>query len=309
MTDQNSTYAIGIDVGGTTVDAGLVVQDGSDHSLNISGNVARIDSPSEKPFEEMIKQLGDLIIQVKHEASESGNEVSVIGIAMPGPFDYVNGISKMPQKFLDAYEKDFKTPLQHLAQAPIFFVNDADAFGLGVYSKLYPTEDRILAITLGTGVGSAFVVKGQLATLLDSEQNNIPKDGEIYNLPFKQGQLEDYVSRLAIEKAYENNMGYKLQVKELAELARKLDPQAIEIFTKFGEDLGKGLSIICEKFKPNRIVIGGQIAKSLDLFEKEVMAILNEQINENSISISAAVDENYAIYGAAYYAKEQLIKG
>jgi glucokinase len=99
---------------------------------------------------------------------------------------------------------------------------------------------------------------------------------------------------------YEQSSGRKLEVHEIAELVRQHDAKAMETFTNFGEHLGKGLESIITQFQPTRIVLGGQIAKSLDLFEEPITRIMKE--NNIEIPISAAVDENYAIYGAAYYA-------
>jgi glucokinase len=112
--------SIGIDVGGSTVDAGLVTQGRADHGSSMIGSVSRIESPSEKPFEEMIRQFGGLIIHAKHEAEESGYQVGVVGIAMPGPFDYENGVSRMEHKFPDANGKNFRHPLEQLAEMPVF---------------------------------------------------------------------------------------------------------------------------------------------------------------------------------------------
>lgn len=300
--------AIGIDVGGTTVDASLVGLGRNNRGLQMLGNVTRMDSPSEKPFEETIKQFEELIVRVKRKAEEFRYQAAVVGIGMPGPFDYREGVSQMKHKFQDSYGKNFRLPLEQAAGIPVFFVNDADAFGLGVFSKEYPDEKRLLAITLGTGLGAAFIVEGKLAAEVESEQVCIPNNGEVWSLPYGNSILEDYVSKRAIETKYAQYMGRSLQVHEIAKLARSQDPVAISIFSHFGENLGKGLEAVVEQFRPTRIVLGGQIAKSLDLFYEATRKALKEKNAELNIPISAAVEENYAIYGAAYYAAMKVVE-
>lgn len=85
----------------------------------------------------------------------------LIGIAMPGPFDYENGISLMQQgKFIDLYQVHIKEELAERLSVSIdqiHFVNDAGAFLEGeVFGGCVQNETRVFGITLGTGLGTAF---------------------------------------------------------------------------------------------------------------------------------------------------------
>lgn len=88
---------------------------------------------------------------------------------------------------------------------PFFFLNDADAFGYGVHGKVYETPpERLVAITLGTGVG---FVRGTLQEL------------EIWNKPYRHGILEDAVSARTIVGRYRELTHEDCSVKEQAERA------------------------------------------------------------------------------------------
>ncbi|MDN3695314.1 ROK family protein [Chryseobacterium tructae] len=88
----------------------------------------------------------------------------LIGVAMPGPFDYEQGISLMQQgKFIDIYQINIKDELAaRLSISPkqIHFVNDAAAFMEGeVFGGCVQGYKRIFGVTLGTGLGTTFIME------------------------------------------------------------------------------------------------------------------------------------------------------
>ena len=88
-------------------------------------------------------------------------------VAVPGPFDYEQGIGLFRDvgKFDSLYGVDVRHGLlTRIRPAPdtIRFLNDADAFGVGEYAAgAARGHDRAVCITLGTGVGSAFLDRGR----------------------------------------------------------------------------------------------------------------------------------------------------
>lgn len=121
---------------------------------------------------------------------------------------------------------------------PVYFLGDAQAFGLGVYCVEHPDRRRILSITLGTGLGAGFIVKGRIGT----EGENIPPNGQIWPLSFKDGILEDRISKRAIEKSYFERKREQAEVKDIAEYARSNDSSALESFSELAENIGEGLA-------------------------------------------------------------------
>lgn len=120
-----------------------------------------------------------------------GRKLCGIAIAMPGPFLYEAGIFKISalDKYGALYGLNFRQFLyDHLeipARLPIFLKNDADCFGLGAYQQYgHQTHERLIGITLGTGLGSAFIEKGKLA----GEGAQVPEEGNLFHLPLTIGQ-------------------------------------------------------------------------------------------------------------------------
>ena len=128
-----------------------------------------------------------------------------------------------------------------------------------------------LVSRLGTGIGSAFAIDGHLVT----EGPGVPSGGEIWNLPYRGGIVEDFVSSRAIVGNYERRTGKKCEVVDLAAAALS-DPAAQQAFVEFGDHLGIIISTLLVAFRADVIVLGGGISRSADLFLPAVQAHIGD---------------------------------
>ena len=187
---------------------------------------------------------------------------------------------------------------------PIRFINDATAFALG--------EDWIgknigfkksMAITLGTGFGSAFL-SHSLPVVAGDE---VPEFGCVWHLPFKNGNADDYFSTRGFLNRYFEQTGLQINgVKELAESASS-DPKAKALFADFGTQLGLFLSPYILKFGAESLVIGGNISYSFDLFKNQ----LSESFKSQGVHIHVAVSElkeSAAMIGSAVLVDENYFQ-
>ena len=130
-------------------------------------------------------------------------------VAVPGPFDYARGIGLFRDvgKFDGLYGVDVRQGLIGRIRpepAEVRFLNDADAFGVGEYAVgAARGHDRALCITLGTGVGSAFLDRGRPV----NSGPTVPQDGSIHLVVHNGRPLEETVSRRAIRVAYATATG------------------------------------------------------------------------------------------------------
>ncbi|MGI8664672.1 MAG: ROK family protein [Jatrophihabitans sp.] len=253
-----------LEVGGTHVSAAWVDPDGWQVS-----DITRYELRAEADAQEL---LGGLAGAAASLAAQPG---ASWGIAMPGPFDYQQGIARYTGvgKFEGLTGVDVRSALYELLPhrpGSISFVNDASAFLIGEW--LVGTargSTRCAAVTLGTGVGSAFLDRGQV---IDSG-TSVPPQAELHLLQHAGLPVEDWISRRALRRAYARSAGRSdgldgPDVKELAELARAGDQVArttFEVaFTVLGEVLGPWL----ERFGADQLVIGGSISGAWDLIDK-----------------------------------------
>jgi glucokinase len=289
--------SMGIDIGGSHITCQLF--DIITNKL-LPGSRVRVEVDGNGSKESILNKWVEAIQQAS--SNQKINSLTGIGFAMPGPFDYLNGIAwfdKNVDKFHDLHGVDIKTELiQRLdlhTDFPVRFLNDAASFAVGV-ANVEPASkyNRIIALTLGTGFGATFIKNG----LPVAGEGGVPDDGFLYHIPFQKSIADEYFSTRWFLNEYKNQTGTAISgVKELAELAEN-DITAKELFTDFGTNLGDFLMPWIQKFNAECIVLGGNISKSYPLFEFE----LNAKFQKNDLEIEVHIselDENAALIGSA----------
>ena len=258
MTEKN--IAIGADVGGSHISCAaidlergaLIPGTGRRAAVDNTGSAAAILAQWAQALNEAIGLL-------------DAERIAGIGFAMPGPFDYPKGISKMQHKFAGLFEVDIPQALQGLLPLPLpmRFLNDATSFALGeAWLGQGRGYERVLAVTLGTGFGSAFIEGGAPVV----ERADVPKLGCLWHLPFEQGIADEYFSTRWFVKAYQEATGKVLpNVKAIAE-ACPTDVAAVRLFERFGRNLAAFVGPWLKSFQAEVLVMGGNIAAAYPLF-------------------------------------------
>jgi glucokinase len=277
---------IGIDIGGSHITAGLV--DLKIRKL-VNNSLIRRHVNSKASAVEILDAWVDMIEQLFSAFPLTQKK---IGIAMPGPFDYEEGICliKGVDKFESLFNLNIKKLLAEKLQilnANILMMNDASCFLKGeVFGGAVINCDNVIGITLGTGLGSARFHSGQTF------------EGDLYSSPFKDGIAEDYLSNRWFLKRYNETTGHTIKnVKELCEKISE-EPGIKKLFEEFGGNLGKVLYTFVQKHSCETIVIGGNIANAWELFFYETKKILN-MLPKNIEIKKAQLGEEGALIGAA----------
>jgi len=280
---------IALDVGGTSVDAACVSAD-----CELIGDLQGSGSPAARTKDEIVAELARVIAAAGGRAD--GAEVIACGIAIPAPFDYAAGVSHMTHKFKAINGVPLGELLTAKTGLPAYFLNDADAFGLGVSWRQLPDVKRFVALTIGTGLGSGFIEDGAIVQADD----RVPPGGEVWNLPFGDGIIEDNVSAHGVVALYGGAQGTAKSAKEISVLAHQGDPCAVEAYRAMGAALGSGLAAVLARFAPEAVVIGGKVGQSLDLFRPAMLQALADAGLPQPRVLPAP--GNLAIWGAARYA-------
>jgi glucokinase len=222
---------------------------------------------------------------------------------MPGPFDYARGVAHYAGvgKFEGLTGVDVRSELyQAMVQRPgsLCFSNDASAFLVGEWLiGAARGSTRCAAITLGTGVGSAFLDNGNVI----EHGSSVPPQAEVHLLRHAGRPLEDWVSRRAIRRAVSASPDASgLDVKEIAELARNGHAAAASAFTDAFQVLGEVLGPWLERFGADLLVLGGSISRSWDLIEKPLRRGLSRYSDCHFSIVAAEQPELAPLVGAAY---------
>lgn len=249
------------DVGGSHVSAAVCYKDG--YRL---GTVVRANHPVEQTSAAFVEMLYSLGSKATADAGAKANGVQGAELAMPGPFDYEKGISWMEHKMSFLYGLDLSEALaEQFGWKPgrVRFLNDAAAYLLGeVGAGAAKGVGRVVCFTLGTGVGSGFAVDGKVVT----EGKGVPPGGEIWNVPYEGGIVEDKISTRALKQAYAKRKGEEREVASIAHYATGGEPLSVEVFVEFGKNLGVALKTLLADFAPDVVVLGGGISRSAHLF-------------------------------------------
>ena len=207
----------------------------------------------------------DLLHSLGEQASQGSAGILGAGLAMPGPFDYAAGVSQMRHKLTYLYGVDLRGALAaRFGWQPrqVRFLNDAAAYLLGeIGAGAARGVPRAVGITLGTGIGSAFAANGSIVT----SGPGVPPGGEVWNLPYGYGIVEDSLSGRAIQQTYKSRTGRQVEVADIAAAAPE-DADAAAAFAEFGRHLGIALRGLAGEFAPEVVVIGGGISRSAHLF-------------------------------------------
>jgi glucokinase len=284
---ENSGNVLVFDVGGSHIAASMSGQ--RNLAVTSMESAAVSKNGSLREFLEIVSSLAKRLL-------DGAKPPAGVSIAMPNPFDYGRGISYMRHKFAYLYGIELSGKMsQVLGCSPekISFLNDADAFLMGEMKQgAGRGQKRVVGITLGTGVGSAFAAAGEIVTAGEG----VPPGGEIWNLSYKDGIVEKFVSTLAIQENYRLRTSLAEEVQEIANQS-DTNVEARMTLEQFGRELGSVLQATCSGFKPERIILGGGISRSASLFlpaaEKELsglgMTVCVSQLGERAALVGAAV--------------------
>lgn len=276
---------IGVDIGGSHISAAKVDWAGNQIETSdfFEGDVDTLGSA-----EEIISAWSQVI-----RRSMGDNSDLKIGIAMPGPYDYPNGISliKDQGKMKSLFGLSVKNLLSESLEidpACIAFTNDAEAFLLGEsLAGAGRGFGNSIGLTLGTGLGSAIKIQ------------DVVKDGKLWTAPFREGIAEDYLGT-AWFKTYTSKQ-FGIQISGVIDLLSPHFDQSIaqQVFAEFGKTLGEFLSHYVLRMQCQGVVLGGKIARAAGRFLPTTESYLQKKGCPQDIQISQ-LGEKAALIGACF---------
>ncbi len=304
---------IGIDIGGTATKIGAITSHGE--QLEEAIQPILTDQPKQT-----LNAITDVIFNIQSKYSDS--QIFAIGCGVPGIVNPDNGkiISAANLPGWNNYHLKFE--LEKRIRIPVFIDNDANVAALGE-SWLGAGKDHpdFLMLTLGTGIGGAFILNNKLYSL-----NNI--SCEIGHMIIEKsgvrctcgriGCLETYFSAKGLyrlyqlEKKVKNTNDYQkvLSPYELAQAARKNVPAAKAAFQKAGEAMGIALGNVVNLLGIHFFIIGGGVANAWDYFYKAMFSQCQRTSFDNSRKkiqiVRTHLGENAGWIGAATLAKEHV---
>ncbi|MGA8660462.1 MAG: ROK family protein [Chthoniobacterales bacterium] len=308
---MSSATAIGIDFGATSIKPG-VVRDGV---IIEKGNViqTRQDGDTGKLIDAIIEEIERL--RARHQATEA------VGFGLPGIINPAQGLVLNLTNVKGWHDLALRSTISERTGLTTNLENDAKAMAYAEW-KFGSGQNlpNVVCVTLGTGIGGALILNGRLhrgATMVAGEIGQMSIDylgkDHVYG---NKGALEAYVGHWRIsEQAKEiyNAAGKPLSDTEsdpraLTKAAAAGDDLAMELWADIGLKLGVGLTNVVWLVNPDRIVIGGGVAKAGDVLFRHIRRTIETHCDETFWRklevVPATLGNDAGIIGAATLALE-----
>ncbi|QKX49510.1 ROK family protein [Planococcus glaciei] len=287
-----------IDIGGTFVKYAAVDEEGA---FLFHGSVPT----------EAAKGGEALVAKVQRLCDELMGKVQLDGISISsaGQIDNVNGRVVFATDTLPGYTgTELAQRISAHTGLPAYVENDVNCTALGEYWKGAARGTRdFLCVTIGTGIGGALFLNGELYTGSHFSAGEI---GHINLYPNgtlctcgQSGCYEQYASSLALQRRVTEQFGEGWELKAYFEQVKAGNREAVQLFEHWLDDLTTGLQTLVHLLNPELIVIGGGISAQGDFLQQTVLSSLENKIMPNhrqSLQIKMAEHDNKSnLLGAA----------
>lgn len=317
------SYRLGIDFGGTTIKTAVI-----DEDFHILG---RYVVPTGLPAsgEELVQRTAQACRKQLEELGLSLKDVRSAGVGMPGTVNQLTGAVEYANN-LGMTNFSFIPKLRDALGIPVTGGNDADCAALGEYlAGAGQGATSLLLVTLGTGIGGAILVKGQIWRGCNDAAaefgHMVIEAGGRPCTCGRRGCFEAYASATALVTRAKEKV-VEAPGSELAELARQSgqvsgkevlaalkagDAAAKEVFKEYLYYLSLGITNLINIFQPEKLLIGGGISNFGDVLltpvRERVEKYRYSRYSSRNTSIELASLRNDAgLIGAAALPKHGL---
>ena len=296
-------HALGVDVGGTKIAAGVIDREGRierrlEHTTPV-GSQQEFLAGLEGAVEELL-----------------GDDVAALGFGIPSTVDQRSGrvVSSVNIPLADV---DFRERMREHFSLPVGMDNDANAATIAEWKigAGRGSSDMVM-LTLGTGIGGGLILGGKpyrgfvgagaelghMVIEFGGEPCGAGCDGH--------GHFEQYASGRAADRAAAKVLGPGSKARELVAAARDGNEAALEAMREIGRRLGAGMGSLVNIFDPELVVIGGGFSSALDLLLDPAREVLAQEAlppgRDLVRIVPAALGADAGLVGAGFVAFEAL---
>ena len=271
---------IGIDIGGSHLGIGLINSNGkiiAKEEKDMHNN-----AKNKNYGEQLVEAIIELITKILEKKKIKIQEISLIGIAVPGT---VSNTHIIKADNLHIQNFNIVSEINKYFNIPIYLRNDAQCAAIAEkeYGGLKKYDDALF-LTIGTGIGGAVFLGGKLLRPKKYEGFEIghiviEKNGIQCNCG-RQGCFEKYASMKALKDTVQKEFNREnLTGRELKEILidENNKPKTDVIINEYIENLSLGLANLINIFEPETISIGGSFVHYKDLMLDKLIKKLNEK--------------------------------
>ncbi len=306
---MNKKYAIGVDLGGTSIKYAIVREDGKivwDNKKPTEGK-----STTEKVMQNIV----GAVEEAKAVASTQQLRITGVGLGTPGLVDIDKGVVRGGADNIVGWRNlPLSSMLYEATGLPAVVDNDANFMGLGEYTFGGHSKHRnVIFLTIGTGIGGAIILGGEVYRGYNYAGAEL--GALVMNYDNKTGFWEDFASTSAFVAKY------------AAQKASGTDASDINgeyIFQKYSEGellarqvidenanlIGQGIASYINIFNPEKVVIGGGVSEAgheyIDKIKDVAMKYAMPNCSEGVIIEPAKLGNRAGFLGAAHFALSRI---
>lgn len=257
---------IGIDLGGTKIEAIALHEDGSVLSRQ------RCHTPA-GDYPATLRAIAGLVGEIESQQGRRGS----VGIGIPGAMSPASGRVKNANSTCligQALDRD----LERLLERPIRLANDANCFAVSeAMDGAGAGFGVVFGVILGTGCGGGIVVRGrglEGSNAIAGEWGHNPLPWPTPEEQWSQcycgrhGCMETWLSGPGMSRDHELRTGEALAAREIAQRASQGEEQALETLEIYTDRLARGLASVINLLDPDVIVLGGGLSNIQHLYEE-----------------------------------------
>ena len=313
-------YYIGLDLGGTNIKVS-----GYDDKFEKWGEV-RLGTEKEGGSGHVLERMYLAVSQMLKGSKVDAGQVEAMGIGVPGLMDIKTGISRFSPNFPDWEDVPVAAWMSERLGIPVYIDNDAR---VNLYGEWYFGAGKgmknVLMLTLGTGLGSAYVVDGHMlygagGSASELGHMNMFREGRPCNCG-SSGCLGRYVSAVGMVRTFcekieagersivtdwVNGDCTRITASMLSDAYDQGDKAAVETMEETGELLGYALGTAMNMLNPEMIIIGGGMSQAkerlLEATRRTVEGHSLRLAREACRIVTARLGDAAGMKGAAVYA-------
>jgi len=260
------TTRIGIDLGGTKIEAAALGDDGTVRARR------RVPTPRDD-YPATLRSIVGLVEDLERELGSP----AVVGVGMPGTISPATGLVKNANSvWLNG--RPLADDLRRTLSRPLRFANDANCFALSeAVDGAAAGAGAVFGVIVGTGTGGGVVVNGRIWT----GPNAIAGEFGHNPLPWpnldegpgpqcycgKTGCIETYLSGPGLARDHERASGQALDAAEIAARAAAGDAAAEATLRRYEDRMARALASVINILDPDVVVLGGGLSNLARLYE------------------------------------------
>ena len=310
-------WVVGIDLGATKIDLGLI---------NPQDQIVthrRIPTQESAGPQTVVERIAQSVAELDKELPEGGH-ITALGICTPGPVDHQAGMLLDPPNLPALHNTPLRQMLFERLHIPVSLEHDAKAAAVGeFYYGAGRGEQSMVYLVVGTGVGAAIIINGQVYRGLHNfagEVGHITLDrrGELCSCGSR-GCVETYMSGPWLARRYQHALDREgwtrasansqtITGEHVSSLAKQGDPLAVKILVEAGEALGTAIASMAMILNIDLYVIGGSVSKAGDLLlqpaRKMVPHYAHKSVSRQVRIVATELDTDGPILGCGWLARQ-----